>query len=178
MPLPLSITATAALLAAPGLAPLVDPGQGPDADEPTLVALNPNISLRDCGGSGAAVTLGQTTGDIVRSGTFIGSAAPGEVFVVDETWLYCVGNYPPDAQICLTVVDAGSYIFELTEATIDPTLALVSGGAGLVCDDDTAGNLMSRIEWWLEPGTYELFVGAYALGGTGSFSMRISRAPW
>lgn len=57
----------------------------------------------------------------------------------------------------------------------DATLAIVAPDGNVWCDDDSAGNLVPRIEGWFPAGVYHVYVGNYRGGEIATYSLTMSQ---
>jgi hypothetical protein len=62
--------------------------------------------------------------------------------------------------------------FEVIRAAGDTTLVIVGPG-GVLCDDDSGGNMNPRIIQDLPPGNYQVFVGSYANNQLLPYTLRV-----
>lgn len=140
------------------------------------VAINPNLPFSACDGGASAITIGQRMQPATLRGVFVGQLRPEQVLDgADVSW--CPGHYPPHAQACLIVRDAGEYSIQVTDSQgVDTVLAVEIQPSIFYCDDDSGGDLRPLVNSWLEPGQYRVYVGSYSQGASGSFVL--SAGPW
>ena len=142
--------------------------------EPPLaeeLAFNPNIGFESCTGGLQSLSLNPTMGQRTYTGTFYGATYGYDMFGD-----YCTGYFQQEAQFCVTVRTAGTYDLHVTDGdNIDTTLALIGTDDGsMVCDDDGGYGLLSRLNRYIEAGTYLLYVGSYSQGNGGSFQIDVA----
>ncbi len=150
----------------------VDVGTGPAViDE--RVAVNPNLGTGACtlGGETIRVSFGMLESQV--TGAMTGSLSANQ----DQppSSLYCSGYVPPEPQYCVSVQRAGYYVFHVVAGGgVDTVLVMRDAeGTNNACDDDGGTGLLSRLEVWLEPGSYSLYVGTFSQGVSATYQMNV-----
>lgn len=144
----------------------------PEADD-ARIAVNPNLSAGHCTLGGELVRTRPGMVAVTVAGSMTGSLAANDASPNPDFW--CSGYVEPEPHYCIDVDRAGWFIFHITQAGgVDTVLVLRDEyGVNVGCDDDGGSGLMSRMEVWLEPGNYSLFVGTYSQGYSGTYTMTI-----
>lgn len=154
---------TAALMSASAAA------QGGPAEP--LVAITPQISIRTCGGD-VPISLSIGAPEQRLTGSFVGTHDGDELFDAQ-----CIGHYETEPQFCVSVPPPGGYIvLEVIDAQgVDTTMGLFGESLDwAVCDDDsgTRGHgLLSKLEFWVSAGEYDLYIGSYSSGVSATFEL-------
>jgi len=141
------------------------------------LALNPNISLVGCSGTGVSVTDAPPFANRTVTGSFVGTVSAYELGPRD---LYCAGYVPTESQVCISVPPGGGmYDIEVTDAEMVDSVLLIVGPDGRVdCDDDGGMHLLSRIYTHFTEGEYHVYVGTYSQGLSGNFVMTVAAETW
>lgn len=143
--------------------------QGPPAEP--LVAINPRITLRTCEGV-PAIALASGGTERQYTDSFVGLQESEVAFAAG-----CTGFFETEPHFCIAVAPPGGYLaLEVIDAQgVDATMALVGDRLGWThCDDDsgTRGHeLLPKIEVWVGPGEYTVYVGSYSRGVSATFDL-------
>lgn len=133
------------------------PAAPPACDGPDAVVLSPNAARVE--------RRGHTSGDRMCSSMFVSAE--------------CQGFYGGSVGHCLRVTETTRVVVDVTEASFDSTVAIRRIGApGVTINDDRSGNdLRSRLAMTLEPGDYEVHVGALEPGQGGDYAIDVYPGP-
>jgi len=61
----------------------------------------------------------------------------------------------------------------LTVSSDQDSVLVITGPLGVLCDDDSAGNLDAKLSGTFRPGQYQVFVGRIGSGGSGRYTLNI-----